>query len=98
MDQRVSAKSDPGLPIESPALRSILKNGDKVQTAIETTSKGLVVVQTSTDSETVAALQQHASEVSDLVQGGMAAVHSAMMKHGGMMHGGVNGQGTPRPQ
>lgn len=57
MDQRVSAKSDPGLPIESPALRSILKNGDKVRTTIETTEKGAVVIQTSTEPETVAALQ-----------------------------------------
>jgi hypothetical protein len=93
MDQRVSAKSDPGLPIESPALRSILRNGDKVQTTIETTQKGAIVIQTSTDAETVAALQQHASEVSDLVQGGMTALHSAMMKNGrGMMQRGMHGR------
>ena len=93
MDQRVSAKSDPGLPIESPALRSILRNGDKVQTTIEMTEKGAIVIQTSTDPETVAALQQHASEVSDLVKGGMAAVHSAMMKNsGGMMQRGMRGR------
>ena len=107
MDQRVRTKNDPGLPIESPALRSILRNGDKVQTTIETTEKGAVVIQTSTDPETVAALQQHASEVSDLVQGGMAAMHSAMMKNGGGMmqrgmHGGMMGHvpngGTPNPQ
>jgi hypothetical protein len=89
MDQRVSAKSDPGLPIESPALHSILKNGDKVQTTIETTEQGVVVIQTSKDPETVAALQQHASEVSDLVQSGMTALHAAMMKNG--MHGGMMG-------
>jgi hypothetical protein len=57
-----------------------LRNGDKVRTTVETGPKGVVVVQRSTDPETVAALQQHASEVSDLVQGGMAAMHSAMMK------------------
>jgi len=108
MDQRVRAESDPGLPIESPALRSILRNGDKVQTTIETTEKGAVVIQTSTDPETVAALQQHASEVSDLVKGGMAAMHSAMMKNsGGMMQHGMrgrmmgrapNGETAPNPQ
>jgi hypothetical protein len=93
MVQRVSAKSDPGLPVESPALRSILRNGDKVQTTIETTEKGAVVIQASTDPETVAALQQHASEVSDLVQGGMTALHSAMMRNGGgMMQGGMHGR------
>jgi hypothetical protein len=88
MDQRVSTKSDPGLPIESQALHSILRNGEKVQTTIETTEKGSIVIQTSTDPQTVASLQQHASEVSDLVKGGMAAMHSAMMKNnGGMMQG-----------
>ena len=65
MDQRVSAKSDPGLPMESPALKMILRNGDKVRTTVETSPKGAVVVQRSTDPETVSALQQHASEVSD---------------------------------
>jgi hypothetical protein len=89
MDQRVSAKSDPGLPIESSALRSILRNGDKVQTTIATTENGVIVVQVSSDPETVAALQQHASEVSDLVQGGMMAMRAAMMKNG--MHAGMMG-------
>jgi hypothetical protein len=95
MVERVNAQSDPGLPIESPALHSILKNGDKVHTAVETTAKGTVVVQTSSDPKTVAALQKHAGEVSDLVEGGMVAVHIAMMKNGGgMMHGGMM-QGAP---
>ena len=80
MDQRVSAMSDPGLPMESPALKTILRNGDKVRTRVDTTPKGVIVVQQSTDPETVSALQQHASELSDLVQGGMAAMHSAMMQ------------------
>lgn len=50
------------------------------------------VVQTSRDSVTVAALQQHASEVTELVRDGMAAMHQAMMKNGGgMMHRGMSG-------
>lgn len=89
MDQRVRAGNDPGLPIESPALRSIFRNADKVQTSIQTTAHGVIVVQTSTDPETVAVLQKHASEVSDLVKGGMAAMHAAMMQNG--MHGGMMG-------
>jgi hypothetical protein len=88
MGQRVSAGNDPGLPIESPALHAIFRNKDKIRTTIETTDKGVIVVQTSSDRETVAALQQHASEVTDLVRGGMSAVHTAMMRNGGMMHGG----------
>jgi hypothetical protein len=91
MDQRVSTSSDPFSPIESPALRLILKNGDKIRTTIETTEKGVLVIQTSSDRETVAALQQHASEVSDLVQGGMMAMRAAMMKNGGMYSGMMQG-------
>jgi hypothetical protein len=85
MNQRVAAADDPGLPIESPALHAIYRNGDKIRTVVDTTVKGIVVVQTSSDSGTVAALQQHALEVSDLVRGGMAALHEAMMKNGGGM-------------
>ena len=88
MGERVSAGKDPGLPIESPALHAIFRNKDKIRTTVETTDKGIIVVQTSTDQETIASLQQHASEVSELVRGGMTAVHTAMMKNGGMMHDG----------
>ena len=92
MLKRVDANDDPGLPIESPALRSIFKNYDKIQTKVETTDKGVVVVQTSTDPETVAVLQQHASEVTDFVKDGMVAMQTAMMKNmGGMMHQGMHG-------
>lgn len=82
--QRVERRDDPGLPMESPALRAIFANGDKVRTTSEPTAKGIVVVQTSSDSATVAALQTHAAEVSALVDGGMAALHASMMRHGGM--------------
>ena len=92
MRQRVDTGNDPGLPIESEALHSIFKNYDKIETKVETTEKGVVVVQTSTDPETVAALQQHASEVTDFVKDGMAAIRTAMMKNaGGMMQHGMHG-------
>jgi hypothetical protein len=101
MGKRVDTGNDPGLPIESDALHSIFKNYDKIQTKVETTDKGIVVIQTSTDAETVAALQQHASEVTDFVKDGMIAMRTAMMKNmggmGGMMfrgmHGGMMGGG-----
>jgi len=83
MAGRVSAKDDPGMPMESPDLHSILRNGDKIQTKTETTDKGAVVIQTSTDAAVAAALQRHAAEVTDLVKGGMAAMHSATMKNRG---------------
>jgi hypothetical protein len=95
MGKRVEAGNDPGLPIESDALHSIFKNYDKVQTKVETTDKGIVVTQTSTDKQTVAALQQHASEVSDFVTQGMVAMRTAMMKKmGGMMPAGMH-RGMP---
>lgn len=99
MGQRVDAGNDPGLPIESQALHSIFENYDKIDTKVETTEKGVVVVQTSTDAPTVAALRQHASEVTDFVKDGMAAMRTAMMKNGGGMmrhgmHGGMMG-GVP---
>jgi hypothetical protein len=90
MGKRVGAGDDPGLPIESEALHSIFRDKDKIHTTYETTAKGIVVVQTADDPKTVAALQSHAGEVTDLVQGGMAALQTAMMKnHGGMMGGGM---------
>lgn len=89
--QRVQKGDDPRLPMETPAVHSIFTNTEKIRTSTETTAKGVVVVQTSDDSATVAALQQHAAEVSELVEGGMAAMHAAMMKngdHAAMMKGG----------
>jgi hypothetical protein len=91
-NKQVEAGKDPGLPIESDALHAIFENYDKIHTTIETTTTGVVVTQTSTDQKVVAALQQHASEVTDFVKDGMAAMHRAMMKNGGsMMHGGMMG-------
>ena len=92
MGQRVSEGSDPGLPMESSALHAIFRDKDKIHTTTETTETGIIVVQTSSDQIVVAALQQHAGEVSDLVRGGMVAMHAAMMKNGGgMMRHGMNG-------
>jgi hypothetical protein len=90
MGKRVGAGDDPGLPIESDNLHAIFRDKDKIHTTYETTAKGIVVVQISDDPKTVAALQAHASEVTDLVNGGMNALRTAMMKnHGGMMGGGM---------
>ena len=95
--ERVEARDDPGLPMETPALRSIFRNGDKVRTTTEWTATGVSVLQISDDSATVAALQEHAAEVSDLVAGGMAALHASMMRNGGMGMGGRRMRGVARP-
>lgn len=65
---------DPGLPMESDALRTIFAHHADIRTTIETTAKGVVVTQTSSNAEAVAALQQHATEVSAFVKDGMAAM------------------------
>jgi hypothetical protein len=85
--QRVESGVDPGLPIESDALRTIYANYKKIQTTTESTATGVIVVQTSDDPATVTALQQHASEVTTFIDEGMEAMHKAMMKRGGMHHG-----------
>ena len=92
MRKRVEDGRNPHLPIQSPTLNLIFKNKDKIKSAHEVTEKGVIVVQTSTDAETVKALQQHAAEVTDLANRGMAAAHEAMMKNGhGMMGHGMHG-------
>jgi hypothetical protein len=81
MGKRVKEGRDPDLPIQSPTLKIIFKNQDKITTTYESTPKGIVVVQTSDDAETVAALQKHAAEVTDLANRGMVAAHETMMKN-----------------
>jgi hypothetical protein len=84
MLKRVREKRDPGLPIESPALRGLFDNYDKIETKVETTEKGVVVTQTSDDATTVALLQKHAGEVSAFVEKGMQAVHDSMARNRAM--------------
>jgi hypothetical protein len=61
----------------------LFDNRDKIETTVETTTQGSVVTQTSADAKVVAALQEHATEVDELVRDGMAAMmrgmHSRMM-------------------
>jgi ubiquinone/menaquinone biosynthesis C-methylase UbiE len=68
--------------MESEALRSIFANYDKIHTTVETTVTGVIVTQTSNDTKTVSALQQHAAEVTAFVKEGMVAMHRAMMQNG----------------
>ena len=95
MYARVMAADDPGLPIESPALRTIYRNGDKISTVIDSTDRGIIIRQTSRDSVTAAALQQHAVEVSELTRDGMDAMHRAMMKNNEGMMGPGRMRGRP---
>ena len=80
---RVETMDDPKIYIQSPTLDIFFQRGDAIKSEIEVTEEGIVVVQTSTDPEVVAALQTHAAEVSDMAARGMQAVHEMMMKSGG---------------
>ncbi len=79
MIQRVEDGRDPKVFIQSPTLDIFFQKGDGIETEIEVTDDGIVVTQTSTDPELVAALQTHAAEVTDMADRGMQAVHERMM-------------------
>jgi len=82
MVTRLQEEKNPQVIIQSPTLHEIFKYYDEIETEIELTEKGISVIQTSENPEVVALLQQHASEISDMVDRGMQAVHERMMKSG----------------
>ena len=65
--------------IFSTTLPVLFENRDKIQSVVEVTEKGSIVTRTSTDPKVVAALQGHATEVTELVQEGMVAMRRGMM-------------------
>lgn len=76
---RVEAKDDPEIFIQSPTLDIFFARAEGIETEIEMTDDGIVVVQTSDDPDLVAALHTHAAEVTDMAERGMQAVHERMM-------------------
>ena len=77
---RVEDKDDPEIIIQSRTLDIFFQRGDKIKSEIELIDDGIVVTQTSQDTELVAALQKHAAEVTDMADRGMVAVHEKMMQ------------------
>jgi hypothetical protein len=71
---------NPQIPIQSLTLKTLFEGRDTIVTEIEITDYGIAIIQTSTDPKVVAALQEHALEVSNLGERGMDAVHEQMMK------------------
>jgi hypothetical protein len=61
----------------SPTIPVLFENRDKIRTAVDYAEKGVIVTQTSDDAQVVAALQEHAVEVSELARDGMAAMMRA---------------------
>lgn len=82
MINRVEEGRDPQVIIQSPTLTPIFAGRGKIETEIEITDEGVVVIQTSDDPEMVALLQTHAAEVTDMAERGMQAVHDRMAKQG----------------
>jgi hypothetical protein len=94
MDQRL--KDGKMFNVASRNLPTIFANNAKIQTDIQQTAKGVILTQTSSDPATVAALQAHAGEVSDLARDGMVALQRSVMANGGMMGGqGMMNNGGP---
>ncbi|MEC3861033.1 hypothetical protein VK792_07025 [Mesobacterium sp. TK19101] len=83
MITRVEEARDPKIFIQSPTLDIFFERGDRIQTEIEITDEGIVVVQTSDDPELVEAMHVHAAEVTDMANRGMQAVHEMMMQRAG---------------
>lgn len=79
MIDRVAEGRDPQVFIQSPTLDIFFARPDEITSEIEITDIGIVVTQTSDSPELVAALHQHAGEVSDMAARGMQAVHERMM-------------------
>jgi hypothetical protein len=78
MVDRVSRGDDPKIFIQSPTLDILFASGAEMQSQIDVTEEGIVVVRTSTDPDVVEALHVHAAEISDMADRGMQAVHDAM--------------------
>lgn len=89
MGKRVHDGNKLGL-METDTVHALYANKDKIRTTSKPTANGIAVTQTSDDPKVVALLQEHARDVSSLVAGGMAAMHTAM--HDGAMRGGMMGR------
>ena len=79
MVTRIQENRNPKVMIQSPTLDKLFNNFDKIETSIELTDTGIAVIQTSEDPKVVKLLQTHASEINDMVEKGMQAIHDRMM-------------------
>ena len=79
MITRIQEGRNPKVLIQSPTLDKLFNNYDKIETSIELTDTGIAVIQTSEDPKVIKLLQTHASEINDMVEKGMQAIHERMM-------------------
>tara|TARA_B100000767_G_scaffold7287_1_gene7203 strand:+ start:7947 stop:8483 length:537 start_codon:yes stop_codon:yes gene_type:complete len=80
MITRVEQGKNPQIPIQSPTLKTLFEGRHTIVTEIEITDYGIAIIQTTTNPKVVAALQEHALEVSDLTERGMESVYQQMRK------------------
>ena len=80
MVTRLEEGRNPQVIIQSPTLDLLFDRYDEIETNVEITNRGVQVIQTSSNRDVVALLQQDAAEVSDMSKRGMRAVHERMMK------------------
>ena len=78
MITRLDEGKNPEVIIQSPTLDALFDVHNEIETEIELTDAGVIVKQTSTNPKVALLLQQHAAEVSDMSQRGMASVHERM--------------------
>jgi hypothetical protein len=86
MIDRVGQLDDPKILIQSLTLDIFFVRGKDIVSDVSVEDEGLVVIQTSDNPEVVAALQEHAAEVTAMADRGMQAVHE-MMAAEGRSHG-----------
>ena len=82
MIDRVGQLDDPKILIQSRTLDIFFLLGEEIISDVSVEDEGLVVIQTSENSEVVEALHTHAAEVTAMADRGMQAVHEMMMTNG----------------
>lgn len=78
MINRVEEGRDPQVRIQSPTLDHFFMDNHLIETEIEIKDNGILVRQTSDDPYMVEIMQEHAAEVTEMVERGMLAVQHMM--------------------
>lgn len=80
MVTRMQEGKNPEVMIQSPTLTKLFDYYQEIDTEIELSDDGIALIQTSKNPKVVELLQKHASEINDMVDRGMQAVHERMRR------------------
>ena len=80
MVTRMQEGKNPEVMIQSPTLTKLFDYYQEIDTEIELSDDGIALIQTSKNPKVVELLQKHASEINDMVDRGMQAVHERMIR------------------